>query len=423
MMTNEKESQCYMHAPACLCLPTIMSVEVNQDEIACIDCHRRIQLLSPPNFHIDIFTGLRGAFCKVKHAIRQHDINREGIETVETHNLPLHLTGTATQACVLEFRCPRCHSAHRARQDREVAAALADAASAIHAEVSTAWVQMAPSERKFPWDGDNLLREMVRTGVPYLQSLRIVDGRETDVFDDNHRTGLFDPSIFETKGCMPASYSMTVKRDIEEGMSLLARYLRVTDFVNPIFAYRLSSADPELVSTQLTACMKELKEDYHVQIIRSGNDNSLLVAFVRQARFVNVGELLRQMEQGKVSGYLIPDHITAISTCLLRIDQSRRLIQNPTPISCLERRPNSLTVNVNCHRVRDDGLLGYVAEKPPRFFMVRPRSGNNIPALGPVIPMRFQTAAHAQTAFGNQLHYSVEVLEPSWRLNVKTRPA
>lgn len=124
-----------------------------------------------------------------------------------------------------------------------------------------------------------------------LQSLRIVDGRETDVFDDNHRTGLFDPSIFETKGCMPASYSMTVKRDIEEGMSLLARYLRVTDFVNPIFAYRLSSADPELVSTQLTACMKELKEDYHVQIIRSGNDNSLLVAFVRQARFVNVGEL------------------------------------------------------------------------------------------------------------------------------------
>jgi len=80
---------------------------------------------------------------------------------------------------------------------------------------------------------------------------------------------------------------------------------------------------------------------FHVQIIRSGNDNSLLVAFVRQARFVNVGELLRQMEQGKVSGYLIPDHITAISTCLLRIDQSRRLIQNPTPISCLERRPNS----------------------------------------------------------------------------------
>lgn len=396
-----------------------MSIPVNYRNMACIDCRRKMSDDEVGDFRICIFPGACASFCRIKRELEQHHRpNIGGTETVETKDLPVDLNGLQTETCILEFVCEVCMSKRQATERYRLATVLRDIHKSLHPEIVHMWRQYPPSAKKLHWEDGALIRQLIRHGAPYLTGLTVIDGREDDFFMDQDRVGLVDPSVMKLSGGLPASYRMFVKRNCPNAMDLLVRYLRLTDFINCVFVYRLKGPKLDALPSALERCIVSLAEEYHVQITEPEQDKTVLVAVLRQLLVNKTDDLLDQIENGCVTAHLVPQHLHYITECLMKHCHSLDLVQPPTPISSTEYEAGSQVINVNCHRVENKGLYGFVRGPPLKLFYIRPRNLENPPKQALFVPMRFNTERHAATANGNNTDYELNMLTPAWDFTV-----
>jgi len=387
-----------------------MSVTVNHRNIACLDCHEKISNHEVGDFRICIYPGTRASFCRIKRELANDRPNVGGTETVETKDLPVDLNDMQTEACILEFVCEDCMDKRQEIDEKQFAQVMQNVHKMLHPEIRSLWRQYAPSQQKLPWERGALIRQLVRHGTPYLLGLTVIDGRETDFCRDSDRPGLVDPSVLCLTGGLPASYRMFVQKERVGAMDLLMRYLRLTDFINCIFVYRLTGVHMDGFTRAIEKCITELVEEYHIQIADYDQDNkSALIAVVRQTPSNNTQDLLDQVETGRVSAHLVPEHMQRISECLMKFCQTLDVVQPPTPISSTEFESDSLAINVNCHRVGNKGLYGFTQTFPFKVFYIRPRNPDHPPKQALFVPMRFQEEHHAATAHGSNTDYELRI--------------
>lgn len=395
-----------------------MSVSVNHRNMACIDCHQKISDHEVSDFRICIYPGARASFWRIKREFADDRPNIGGTETVETKDLPVDLNDTQTETCILEFVCDDCIGKRQEAEEKRYHHVLKEAHKFLHPEIRALWRQVPPSRMKLQWEEGKLIRQLIRHGTPYLMGLTVIDGREIDLVTAYQRAGLVDASVTNLSGGLPASYRMFVQQNRPNAMDLLVRYLRLTDFINCIFVYRLTEPNVEEMRRQLEKRIISLAEEYRVQITEPEPDKSVLVIVVRQTPRNTTENLLDQIEGGRVTAYLVPQHVKDISECLTQHCKSLELVQPPTPISSTELELPYQAINVNCHRVGSKGLYGFVDTIPMRVFFLRPRNPDHPPKQALFVPMRFQSEKNAETANSGSTDYELKMLTPMWNFSV-----
>jgi len=396
-----------------------MSIPVNYRNMACIDCHQKMSDDETGDFRICIFPGACASFRRIKQGLATHQRpNIGGTEMVETKELPVDLNGLQTETCTLEFVCERCMSKRHNAERHRFATILKDIHKSLHPEIVHMWRQLPPSARKLQWEDGALIRQLIHHGAPYLTGITVIDGRENDFRIDRDPVGLVDPSVLKLSGGLPASYRMFVERDCPNAMDLLVRYLRLTDFINCVFVYRLTGPKLDGLSNALERCLVSLGEEYHVQFTEPDQDTTVLVAVLRQLVVNKTDNLLDQIENGCLTDYLVPQHVQNITVCLMKHCQSLDLVQPPTPISSTEYEAGSQVINVTCHRVENKGLFGFVRSTPLKLFHIRPRNPDRPAKQALFVPMRFNTIQHAATANGNNTDYELKMLTSVWDFTV-----